>query len=102
MHRRRGSLASSKASNRLGGGESGRSRCRDPQATEADDLHDHQYHKRLAQAEGAGLLWGASHYAGPLDVHGTKQADFFLDVEPEEDEFLYFDRLLSRSQAIRG
>ena len=61
-------------------------------ATEADDFHDSQYHKRRAQAKGAGLLWGAYHFAGPPSVDGTKQADFFLDsVEPEEDEFLCFD-----------
>jgi lysozyme len=46
-------------------------------ATEGGDWKDPLYHKRRAQAEAAGLLWGAYHF-GTRQYSGTDQADLFL------------------------
>jgi len=46
-------------------------------ATEGGDWKDPLYHKRRAQAEAAGMLWGAYHF-GTRQYSGDEQAKLFL------------------------
>jgi len=48
-------------------------------ATEGGDWRDPLYAKRRAQAEAAGMLWGAYHF-GTREYSGTAQAELFLSV----------------------
>lgn len=60
-------------------------------ATEGGDWKDPLYRKRRAQAEAAGLLWGAYHF-GTRQHSGTEQAELFLAyAKPGPDTLMALD-----------
>lgn len=60
-------------------------------STEGATWADDYYKRRRDEIRGAGLLWGAFHFAG-IESTGKAQAEHFLKVaSPEENDFIAFD-----------